>query len=191
MKYIWLIFMAIFWFGRGTSNLNAQNTSVKRESDSISIEREKVIDTVRHFFKWYEKNYDVLRSYNLIPMSKKEKIYRVDFNAVNSYLTKLRSCGMLDSSYIEYWHNFFVKEDKFLKKDKEKDGQPQNYTLDLILKSNEIDEVALKELESPEICGVIVNDGEASLVFSTKTFRLVIELIPVDNNWRIFNITPA
>lgn len=126
------------------SKVFKEEDTLQKEMDNIS---EKEIDTsvfnteaelISKFLSFYQENYDSINDKDFLDVN--NEYYRIDFEVVDDYLNKL------DSTYLS---NIFKKRllnnmkniDLKLQSSLQNDGIPEGLEFDMILKTQEVDEI--------------------------------------------------
>ena len=181
-NYIYLLIAtALMTFALGCSNGNSKNMK-NDKSDSLSILSNKkdmnvnssgCITTLQNFLEWYNVQFNSLNSIQIVELKQDTAIsqYRVNFNKATKYIDQIRLSGFFSENYCQDKLQYFKEKDQELVKDKQSDGPPIGFEADLLLLTQEPNEV-LKNHNSLKI------DQVSPTVF---------KLISIDNNL-LFNV---
>jgi hypothetical protein len=114
---------------------------------------------VVNFLKWYNKHEKRLADNHLVYNVTSEdpaKVYSVNFDATEDYLSTIRESGFVSREYVRYMRRYFKQCEEHFKKNPQSDGPPDGFDLDLVMWSQEYDD----DLAHPDSATVMLQKIE-------------------------------
>ncbi len=180
MKICCLISTLIFGY---STIINSQKSNSKYEK--LHNTKSEITKPIRGFLAWYKSNYLRLYEY-LLTYSDSNKNYRV--NKINSekYLKEIQSTGFVSKEFIRLWREYINSQDEKFKMNPQNEGPPEGFDFDLMLNTQEPEEV-LNKIPQIEYKLIEVKNNTSIVHADTKMkdWIYVIELIKIRDKWYI------
>lgn len=131
-------------------NSLSDSTTGKSYSHAATDSSQCVMNT-RLFFAWYKKNFDTLNHIRIVQLTGtgNNTQYRVNTAEAEKYVSMLRWSGLFSEKFCRTKLDYFMEQDKLLLKDKQNDGPPTGFEADLMLMTQETDELLEKSETLP------------------------------------------
>jgi hypothetical protein len=187
MNRNWLLFLFLTLFSfacNNESNQSRSNNSIVRDSFAVSNDtltkdsNHTSLDctnTIMAFLKWYKMNYEKVNSMQNAVVSLKgdsaNAQYRVDFDAAEKYLAKLRASGFFSDQFLQKTLQYFKRADENLVRTRQNEGPPEGFEFDLLLLTQE-SESLLAHYESSKIATIAPNQIKLVLPENTLYFTV-------------------
>ena len=136
MKKTLIVFLFFF--------INVTCFSQKHTKDTLTK------TTIISFIKWYLQNKDNLVEQPGRIIMEEGKPYRVNFTETSKYVNRLRKSEMLSELYLKELQHYFIRCDSNFVKYPQMFHVPHGFDFDLVLKSNDYDNV-INNLNNAEI----------------------------------------
>ena len=174
MKKIIIVFIAILYLQNAYSQIVTKDTSAKK--------------TVINFIKWYLNNKDSLDEKYPIVIISKGQPYKVDMNQANGYLFELKKSNMVSDYYLNEFKKYFVRCDSNFKEHPQTFDIPFGFDYDLVMKSNDYDNVKTN-IDNSKIISYKKEGNVVQIVIEFNRFEVdSYELIKHKGKWLINKI---
>ena len=143
--------------------------------------------TVINFLKWYRDNEERLSKIQLIKGGWPDTttFYSVDFNQTEKYLLELSKSNFLSEKFISDLRDYFKTSNEYLIQHHENDGPPSGFDADLIMKSQDYDDVWTNIDKAKELSKDI-SSNKANLKFQfAGNYKMEFSLSKTGNKWLI------
>lgn len=141
--------------------------------------------TAVRFMKWYANRYNDLN--NIVILDVEEgKQYAVNFEGTERWLEMMASSGMVSDQFIEAERAAYEEIDSDWHAHQVKEGPPDGFDYDRVLKTQEIEET-LKACEDPKVISA-TEDGEKADVVLDVMMRLRLHMIRDAGVWMVASI---
>jgi len=151
-----------------------------------SAEAPKLI--ARNFLKWYKENRERLETFRLVngKPGDSTQAYRVNFAETEKYLGELKKSGFFSDQYINSFRKYFIIADATLEQRPQYDGPAEGFSYDLVLKTQDSDEI-LDQIRKMKIIIKPVSADEAKvyLRFPRVTVAMVLMMSRSGDKWLI------
>ena len=177
MKYSTLVFFLIF-----VSSCSFNNKQVPEPSDRVV-----------EFLKWYKTNINTVGRINMVnnngnALVDSTKLYSVNFDSTEKYLSLLKRSGFISDKYMNKWRKHFTQADKDYKSNPQFDGPPEAFDFDLIMCSQEYDD-DLKNIDKARVVDEVTNSVNSVLTFEFPSkMQLEYTLSNNKGKWEIDDI---
>ncbi|MEI6487912.1 MAG: hypothetical protein WCP52_03060 [Bacteroidota bacterium] len=161
-------------------------------SSSPKVEQESS-QTVISLLKWYNANMSTIGRINMVnnngnAVVDSTKLYSVNFDSTEKYLSALKVSGFFSEKYLQLWRTNFKQYDEEFKTTPQYDGPPEAFDYDLIMCSQEYDE-DLKNLDKAKVISQKSEENTTKLVFQFPSqMKLEYTLTKNLNKWEIDEI---
>ena len=177
MKHSTLIFFLIF-----VSSCSFYNKQLPEPSDRVV-----------EFLKWYKTNINTVGRINMVhnngnAIVDSTKLYSVNFDSTEIYLSLLKKSDFISDKYINKWREHFKQVDKDFKSNPQYDGSPEAFDFDLIMCSQEYDD-DLKKIDKARVVDEVTNSVTSVLTFEFQSkMQLEFTLSNNKGKWKIDDI---
>ena len=187
MKYFSFSFLsACVSFLLLTSGVSPNKYKVVKPA--IDVDSVKVAGVITSFVLWYKSSYFEIHKMPLT-YTNNEGQYRVDTNATEIYLARLKSSGYISDNYIRDWRQYFASRALSFVENPQTEGPPEGFDFDLVVLTQEpellwenIHSAKFSIIEETRNAAVVQVDGEWSHIF---------ELSKTGEKWQIDYISIA
>lgn len=181
MKYILFLIMILNLKQLSASDISKHQRSYEyNKEDSIAI-----VKNISAFLQWYKSNYRKVYEY-LLTYTDSMGYYQVDTKSCNLYLNYIKSSKLVSNEYIRLWKNYFESQAENFKTNKQNEGPPEGFDFDLVLHTQEPDEV-FKSLEKIKYSIVDLSSDSANITVHTtwEDWKYAFELSKINGRWYI------
>ena len=149
--------------------------------------------TVLSFLKWYSVNLKSVGNINMVnnngnTIVDSTKLYSVNFDSTEKYLSVSKKSGFISDKYINQWREHFKQVDEDFKTNPQYDGPPEAFDFDLVMCSQEYDD----DLKNIDKATIINQQKENNACVLTLKFlsgmKLEYHLTNNNNKWEIDEI---
>jgi hypothetical protein len=160
-------------------------------NDSVAKSKLESTQTVISFLRWYKANYEkIIQNQNILVNNAGSddttKTYSVNFSETDNYLILFKSSGYVSDFFLDDWRKYFAECEEYFKNNPQIDGPPDGFNFDLILLTQEVEEI-LKAIDHLKVIEEEENDS-AALVKVDIMMRFSFRLSKVNNKWLIDKI---
>ncbi len=176
------LFLLAFTFTFGCSDVNKKQSVVKSVLNTKTISPDS---TIINFLKWYHDNESRLNKIQLVKGGYPDTttFYRVDFSQTENYLAELKKSGFVSDKYLSDFRIYFSKADADLKKDPQNDGPPAWFDADLVMKSQDYDDV-WNNLEKAKTTIKEITDNSAEVFIQFQpNYKMKCHFTKIGNSW--------
>jgi hypothetical protein len=134
------------------------------------LSNDKPAQTVKKFLAWYKQNSNQLQEIPLVLNfdnrgSDSTKLYRVNFEETEKYLSEFKKAGWVTEKYVGSWRLYFKEKDQYMIANSQWDGPPAGFEYDFVILAQDED---LEKLEQFKYVSVL-NDGQTAEVICSFT----------------------
>lgn len=139
----------------------------------LKVNNNPQITLIRNFLKWYQLNYIEINSISLVDLKEDSLAaqYEINLKNIERYLDIFKKSGYVSEVYINNMRDYFKKANENLLKTKQNDGPPEGFESDLVLFTQEPEDI-LKHLNSIKIEQISINKCKVHSLASDLIFTL-------------------
>jgi hypothetical protein len=138
-KIINIIIITLGVYSCSPDNRTAINNSINENVKSDTLKTLPQINFVKHFLTWFKQNRNSTLAIQLI--NRDDKYYKLDSTGVELYLKTLKKSGYFTDNYLDDLQGYIFSCGDFIRNEKQDDGPAYGFEGDLILKSNEVEDI--------------------------------------------------
>jgi len=141
---------------------------------------------IKEYLKWYRANRTRLEKFQLVSGTPGDSTrpYKVNFEQTDLYVKELNKSGLVSEEYINNYKQYFKTCNENLRKNPQYDGPADGFGIDLVLQTQEPEEILDNIDELKVISKIHGNLGLASIPVS-KYMKLQISLSRLHERWQI------
>src|SRR6185503_6999129 len=153
-------------------------------------DKEQIERQIKGFLAWYSGNWDNLRSLidamidnSMIDTPDSTKVYKVDFQKAEIYLSRFKQSGFISETYLNNYRDYFKASELNFERIKQYMGPPIGFDYDFVFRGNMFEE-ELKNPDKAQLTDVVIEKEKAKV---TITFDFhgyyIYKLTKVKNVW--------
>jgi hypothetical protein len=143
------------------------------------------IKTIQNFLSWYKMNYKRRNQYKMTYTDSNGN-FRVDIKDCSGYFTDLLSSGCISQEYVRLWSDYCKSQDEKFIISPQNEGPPEGFDMDLVLHTQEPDEVT-KHYKKFKYIESKIEKSKAVIFVDTEwpDWIYVFELSKIKDHWYI------
>jgi len=131
MKRFFFTFLMALVFIAACITVVAQPKGI--DGNCTPKQKSELAAATQNFFDWYRQQYPSMKQLVLVAKTGKNGSYRVQWNAADTFLARLKNSGLFNNEFITTWKDFFKARDEHFRTHPQTKGEPLGFEYDLIL----------------------------------------------------------